>query len=374
MSQLDVICQGLNKKFGGELIKMGAEYENIPRIPFSSYRLNHMTYGGFPRGYMAEFYGDGGGGKTTTALDLLGNAQKLFQKEYEEEIEQLESLKNMNAEQKKRYATLQANGPKKCLFIDAETSFDSEWAEKLGVDVDNVLIFRPENQSAEDILEVVLDMSETGEVGFVIVDSIGSLYSEQEAEKTLSEKVYCGVSGPLTRFSKKMTRLASKYKMVVIMINQVREDIDATAYGGPRYKTPGGKTFKHHCALRIMFAKGRFFDKNNAELNSGCEEPAGNYVKVHIEKTKKFAPNRKEGFYTLNYEKGIDKVSDLIEVCLLKGLILRKGAYYSIMESDLETVLTDEDNNPLTFQGKQSLYEFISGEEVMYKYLTECLI
>lgn len=372
MSQLDVICANLNKKMGAELLRRGCTYADIPRIPFTSCRLNHMTYGGFPRGYMAEFYGDGGGGKTTTALDLLGNAQKLFKQEYEQEMQELEAIKNPNAEQKKRYAYLKERGPQKCLFLDAETSFDAEWAEKLGVDVDNLYILTPENQSGEAILQIALDMSETGEVGFLILDSIGALYSQQEEEKSLNEKVYCGIAGPLTRFSKKMTRFASKYKMAVIMINQVREVIDSQYV---QFKTPGGKTFKHHCALRIMFSKGKYLDEKNAELASGCEEPAGNIVKVHIEKTKKFAPNRKEGFYTLNYTIGIDKIADLIDVCMLKGVILRSGAYYTIMdsESSFESPLTDEEGNELKFQGKASLYEFIEDEEMIYKYLSECI-
>lgn len=369
MSQLDVICANLNKKMGAELLRKGADFENIARIPFSSYRLNHMMYGGFPRGYMAEFYGDGGGGKTTTALDLLANAQKLFKKEYEEQMAKLESIANPNAQQKKEYAMLQARGPQKCLFLDAETSFDAEWAEKLGVDVDDLYILTPENQSGEDILQIALDMSETGEVGFLILDSIGALYSEQEAEKNLNEKVYCGIAGALTRFSKKMTRLASQYNMAVIMINQVREVIDSQYV---QYKTVGGKAFKHHCALRVMFSKGKYLDAKNAELASGCEEPAGNIVKVHIEKTKKFAPNRKEGFYTLKYDIGIDKVADLIDVCMLKGIILRRGAYYTILDTE-GNVLQDEDNNDLSFQGKASLQEFLESEQVMYNYLIECL-
>ena len=373
MSQLDVICANLNKQMGSSLLRKGAIFEDIPRIPFTSPRLNHMTYGGFPRGYMAEFYGDGGGGKTTTALDLLANAQQLFQKEYEEKLAELEAIKSPTKEQKNQLARLQSSGPQKCLFLDAETSFDAEWAEKLGVDVNNLYILTPENQSGEDILQIALDMSETGEVGFLFLDSIGALYSEQEADKNLKEKVYCGIAGALTRFSKKMTRLASKYNMAVIMINQVREVIDSQYV---QYKTPGGKTFKHHCALRIMFSKGKYLDEKYAELASGCEEPAGNIVKVHIEKTKKFPPNRKEGFYTLNYEKGTDALADTIDVCLLKGIILRKGAYYTIMDSNsnFENPLTDEENNDLTFQGKASLYDFIENEEVIYKYLTECIV
>ena len=116
MSQLDTICQNLNKKLGGELITKGVLYEDLPKIPFTSNRLNHMTYGGFPRGFMAEFYGDGGGGKTTTALDLVGNAQRLFQKEYEEKIAELEAIKQPNKAQKQEYARLKDAAPSNCLF------------------------------------------------------------------------------------------------------------------------------------------------------------------------------------------------------------------------------------------------------------------
>lgn len=370
MGQLDSICANLNKQLGAELITKGVLYQDIPRIRFSSERLNHMTYGGFPRGFMAEFYGDNGGGKTSTALDLLGNAQKQFKAEYEAEMEELQAIKNPNAEQKKRYAMLQARGPLKCVFIDAENTFDREWSTKLGVDCDDIYLFSPENQGAEEILEIVLTMAECGEVGFLVVDSIGALYSLQEKEKSLSEKVYCGVAGILTRFSKKITRFASKYKMAVIMINQVREDIDCTY--GIRLKTTGGKAFKHHCALRMMFMKGEYLDDKNAKLTSGCESPCGNIVKVHIEKTKKFAPNRKEGFYTLNYFKGIDKLADLIDVCMLHDLIVRNGAYYTLMDTD-GNILTDEEDNELKFQGKASLYEFIESTPVMENYLKECL-
>jgi recombination protein RecA len=370
MSQLDTVCANLNKQMGAELLRKGAIFNDIPKIPFSSYRLNHMTYGGFPRGYMAEFYGDGGGGKTTTALDLLANAQKLFKKEYAEQIAKLEEIKNPNKQQKEQYAKLKSRGYQKCVFLDAETSFDAEWATKIGVDVDDLYILTPENQSGEDILQIALNLCETGEVGLVILDSIGALYSDLEAEKNLNEKVYCGIAGALTRFSKKMTRLASQYNISVIMINQVREDIDAQY--GTRLKTTGGKGFKHHCALRIMFMKGPYLDAKNAQLTSGCEEPAGNIVKVHIEKTKKFAPNRKEGFYTLNYTTGIDKVADLIDICVLKGIIVRAGAYYSILDEN-NNILEDENGSALKFQGKSSLQEFIQDVEVIYNYLIERL-
>ncbi len=370
MSKLDAICSNLNKQVGGNILTKGILYEDLPRIPFSSYRLNYMTHGGFPRGFMAEFYGDGGGGKTTTSLDILANAQKLFKKEWEEKIAELEAIKNPNKAQKQEYAILKESGPKKCVFLDVECTLDKKWASTLGVDIEDLYVLTPENQSAEDIFQIALDMCETGEVGLVILDSIGALYSDQEAEKTIAEKTYCGVAGPLTKFSKKVIRLSKKYGISVIMINQVREDMDAQY--GTRLKTTGGKAFKHSCVLRMMFMKGEYLDERNNKLTSGCETPAGNIVKVHIEKSKKFPLDRKEGFYTLSYAKGIDKVADLIDVCILNGIIVRSGSYYSILDTD-GTVLTDEDNNELKIQGKADLQEFIENTQVIYDYLIECL-
>lgn len=370
MSKLDLICANLNKQAGGNILTKGIIYEDLPRIPFSSYRLNYMTHGGFPRGYMAEFYGDGGGGKTTTSLDILANAQKLFQKEWEEKIAELEEIKNPNKLQKQEYAALKESGPKKCIFLDIECTLDKEWATTLGVDINNLYVLTPENQSAETILQMALDLCDSGEVGLVILDSIGSLYSDQEAEKSLAEKTYCGVAGALTRFSKKMIRLSKQYGISVIMINQVREDMDAQY--GTRLKTTGGKAFKHHCVLRMMFMKGEYLDERNGKLTSGCESPAGNIVKVHIEKSKKFPLDRKEGFYTLSYTKGVDKIADLIDVCILRGVIVRSGAFYSILDTD-GTVLEDDEGTELKFQGKANLQEFIENTEPIYNYLIECL-
>jgi len=368
MSELDNICANLNKKFGRELAQKGVLFENLPRIPFSSARLNYMTHGGLPRGYLAEFYGEEHGGKTTTALDLLGQAQKVFKREYEEKVAKLEAIKNPNAEQKKQYAKLMETGPQKCVILDAETSLDVEWAQKLGVDTDELYLFRPEDQSAEDILQIGIDMSATGEVGFLLLDSIGSLYSEQQKEKTLQDKTYCGVAGALTTFSKKITRYAAEYGMIVVGINQVREDINSQY---PRSSTPGGRAWRHQCAFRLQFTQGPFIDDKGVELISTCEAPAGNKVKVHIQKSKKFPRDRKEGFYTLNYQKGINEIADLVEVCLLEDVILRKGPYYYIMQGD--EILQDEEGHDLQFQGKASLYAFIEDEEVILNYLKECL-
>ena len=370
MSKLDAICSSLNKEAGGTILTTGIIYEELPRIPFSSYRLNYMTHGGFPRGYMAEFYGDEHGGKTTTALDILGNAQKLFKKEYEEKKAELEAIKNPNKTQKQEYAQLIDCGPKKCVFMDIECTLDREWAERLGVDVDSLYVYTPEEQGAETIFETALNMCETGEVGLVIIDSIGAMFSEAEGSKSIAEATYCGIAGPLTKFSKKIVRLNRKYGISVIAINQVRDDMDAMY--GPRKKTPGGKAFKHQCALRMMFMKGEYLDERNNKLASNCEKPSGNIVKVHLAKSKKFPLDRKEGFYTLNYEKGIDKVADLIEVCILHGIIVRSGAYYSILDTD-GSVLKDDEDNELKIQGKASLQEYIENTEVVYNYLIECL-
>lgn len=370
MSKLDAIVNKINKDAGSNIITDGIVYEELPRIPFSSPRLNYMTHGGLPRGYMSEFFGDENGGKTTTALDIVANFQKISKKEFEQQKEQLEAIKNPNKTQKQQYAQLVDSGHQKCVYMDIECTLDKEWAKKLGVDVDDLLIFTPEEQSAEFTFQTALEMCETGEVGLVVIDSIGALFSEAEGTKSIGEATYCGIAGPLTKFSKKIVRLSRKYGITVIAINQVRDDLDATY--GPRKRTTGGKAFKHQCATRIQFMKGEYLDAKNQKIPSNCESPAGNIIKVHIAKTKKFPFDRKEGFYTLNYEKGIDKISDLIEVCKLKGVIAQNGAYYSILETNGD-IMQDDEGNDVKFQGKAALAEFINNTEVIYNYLTECL-
>jgi recombination protein RecA len=207
----------------------------------------------------------------------------------------------------------------------------------------------------------------TGEVGLVVLDSLGAMLSQQEWEKSMEEKTYCGIAGPLTRFSKKIEYACAKYDCTFIGINQLREDITST-YN--MYKTPGGKTWKHVCSVRLMFSKGVYYNDQYKDLTRSADGAAGNYVNMVIAKTKVCKPDRKNGSYTLNYTTGVDTYMDLVEMALKYNIIVQSGAWYTIMQ-DIDTgeVLVDAEGNIAKFNGKAKLIEYLKEDEDVYDLL-----
>lgn len=331
MSKLDSLCSEFNKKCGSNVAQIGLKDYDVKKIPFSSPRANYCTYGGVPRGRLVEFYGAEGGGKTTSALDICANAQKLFERENPEH-------------------------PKEILFIDAENTLDAEWATKLGVDCSKLRIVKPEAQSAEDLFQFTLDCIETGEVGLCVFDSLGVLVSQQAYDKDIADKTYGGISMPLTLFSKKAEQLCKKTDCLFIGINQIRDNL-ASMYGGTI--TCGGRAWRHNCSLRIEFKRGDFFDERGNRVNQSVENPAGNFIQMSIIKSKVFANNRKTGVMSLNYLDGIDYISDTIDVAIKLGFIVQSGAWYSIIDPDTGEQI-------VKLQGKSSIVERLTEDEELF--------
>lgn len=322
MSKLDEVVSAINKEAKSNLVGKGTPAYDYERIPFTSPRLNYMTFGGLPKGKLIEFYGENHGGKTTTALDVVANHQQKYPDEA-------------------------------VVYVDAENTFDRVWATKLGVDVENVVMVKPEGQGAETIFQWVLQMLETGEVGLVIIDSLGALMSNQAFEKSIEEKTYGGISMALTSFSKKAEMLCNKFNSTIIGINQERADM-TSPYGGT--KTTGGECWKYLCSVRLEFRMGKYIDEKGNDLTRQAENPAGNYVLVTMKKNKSCAPTRRTGFYTLNYRTGIDYLKDLVEVAIKYGLIEKSGAWFSIINMESGELIEK-------FQGVARVYEYLADEE-----------
>jgi recombination protein RecA len=227
---------------------------------------------------------------------------------------------------------------------------DVEWATKLGVNVDEMIILQPKSQSAEEIFQFICDAVDTGEIGLFVIDSLGAMMSQQELDKTLEDKTYGGISKPLTLFGKKVEMLMQRHKCTGIGINQMREDLNST-WGGQT--TPGGKAWKHFCAVRMQFSSGKFIDEKGNELNRSAESPAGNYVMMSMIKNKTCPPTRRTGFYTLNYENGIDYLRDLVEVAIRYDIIQKHGAWFTLIDTDTGEVI--EGN----IQGQQRVNEYL---------------
>lgn len=323
MASLSDLIKTANKKANQEIVTVGLPTYEFKRIPFTSPRMNYCTFGGLPEGKLIEFYGEEHGGKTTTALDIIANYQQM-------------------------------EGARKVLYVDAENTLDTKWAIKLGVDVENMIVFKPTSQSAEEIFQFILDAIETDEIGLWVLDSIGVLASAQELEKTMEEKTYAGISSALTIFGRKAEMLMQKHHCTGIGINQLRDDLGAM-WGGAT-KTPGGRAWKHYCAVRMQFTKGKYIDEKGNDLTRAVESPAGNYVVMSMTKNKSCPPTRRTGFYTLNYEYGIDYLKDLVEVAMKYGIIEKAGAWFSIINPETGELIEK-------LQGQNKVNEYLENEK-----------
>nr|DAW81752.1 MAG TPA: Protein recA [Caudoviricetes sp.] len=369
--KLEQLMKDWNKDSKALVAVQGLEREALPRIPFSAPSMNYQTYGGLPRKRVVEFFGPESSGKTTSALDIVKNAQMVFEQEWEQKTEELkEKLENARASKASKTAIKELEmqldslqEPLKIVYLDLENTLDTEWAKKIGVDVDNIWIVRPEMNSAEEILQYVLDIFETGEVGLVVLDSLPYMVSQNLIDEELTKKAYAGISAPLTEFSRKVTPLLTRYNAIFLGINQIREDMNSQ-YNA--YSTPGGKMWKHACAVRLKFRKGDYLDENGASLTRTARNPAGNVVESFVEKTKAFKPDRKLVSYTLSYHDGIQIENDLVDVAVEFGVIQKAGAWFSIVDLETGEIMTDEDEEPLKFQGKANLVRRFKEDDYLF--------
>lgn len=324
---LDALIKDMNKRAKEEIVSKGLSEYKYLRIPFTSPRMNYCTFGGLPVGKLCEFYGEEHGGKTTSALDIVANYQKM-----------------PNA--------------RKVLYADCENTLDAEWATKLGVDVDNMIILQPKSQSAEEIFQFILDAIDTGELGLFVIDSLGVMVSQQALDKTVEDKTYGGISMALTRFSKEAEMLMHRHKCTGIGINQMRDDLNSP-YGGQT--TTGGKAWRHNCAVRLQFSRGKFIDKNGSELTRGAESPAGNYVLMSMTKNKTCPPTRRTGYYTLKYDIGVDYISDLIEVAIKYSIIDKSGAWFDIINIGTGEIVQGK------LHGQSAVYSILKENQELLK-------
>lgn len=324
---LEEAMREVNKRFKSDVCKQGLSFDDVKRIPFSSPRLNYMTYGGMPVGRIIEFAGEEGGGKTTTALDLVAHAQKMFP-------------------------------DKQVLYVDIERTLDAEWAEKLGVDIDRLILFSPDEQTAEEIMEATKTIVETGSISLCVLDSLAAMVSAQAYSKTIEDRTYGGISMALTLFSKEMIPVCARTGCTMIGINQVREDMNST-YGGTT--TTGGRAWRHNCSVRMTFQKSDYLDDKGNSIPRNSENPVGHLVKVALVKSKVCKLDRKVGFYTLKYLTGIDYISDIIDLAIKAGIVNAAGAWYSILDENGN--VAQNEGTDLKFQGRAKLHAFLSEND-----------
>lgn len=333
MAKSSALMEALNniaKQYGSDVVETGVEKNDYDRIPFSSPRLNYMSFGGLPLGHLHEFSGPEGSGKTTTAFDVIKNAQKKFAEEYK-----IAKKENPDAVERK------------VVFCDVEGTFDYAWANKFGVDTTKIIRLKMAGWPASEVLNALLELMKQQEVGLGVLDSIAAMPADQLADKSVGDKIYGGIALPLQNFTNQVKRYLVENNSMIIAINQVRDNL-SSMFGGTT--TPGGRGFRHACSTRLEFRKGKFIDENNKELTSSAENPAGNLINVVVLKSKVFPSTRRVGYYTIKYVTGPDLMNDYIEVGLQVGVINQRGAFYDVIDPTTGEILSKE-----KIQGKNNL-------------------
>lgn len=283
--QLEIAIAQLEKQFGsGSVMRLGAtEFESWPAVPTGAMSLDQILgIGGLPRGRIVEIYGPESSGKSTLALSVVAQAQKMGLK---------------------------------CLYVDAEHALDPVYMRALGINLEDLLLAQPDH--GEQGLEIVDRLIGTGEIGVVVVDSVASLIPKAELEGEMESQQMGLQARMMAKAMRKLTGPASQHKTLIIFINQIRNKI-GIMFGNPE-TTPGGFALKYHSSVRIDIRK-----KEDIKDKSG--NSIGVTSKVKVIKNK-MAPPMKVTEFDILYGKGIDEYGCVLDVAISKTIFTQKGAW-----------------------------------------------
>lgn len=362
MTKLDDVIGKMKKEFGNEFIGSLEETKiDYKRIPFKTPSLTYIFRGGMPR-TIVELVGEPSSGKSTTCYAIIGEAQRILRKEWEEEVQALQELMKPKKEDKERLQYLLDRGPQKVVYLDHEFTSDPEWMAKNGVDVSQLIYIMPQGESAEKLFDILIELAETGEIGVMIIDSIPAMASDKAKEKGVQGATYGGISGPLTRFCTQILALQKKYGMLIIGVNVPKQDMA----GYHRLITSGGNYWKHACSIRLLFKKGDFYDETYGQLKAHPDEAYGNYTEVEVIKNKATKPDRRMCKFSITYDIGVDGFNDYVNMAISLGLLQKAGAWLSIVDENGE-VVTHTNGDVMKWQGLAKTINYMKEHEDVFE-------
>ena len=312
---LDAAIAHIEKTYGkGAVMKLGkAPDYNVDVIPTGSMTLDMaLGIGGVPRGRIVEIYGPESSGKTTVALHVAAQAQKLGGE---------------------------------VAFIDVEHALDPVYAKALGVDIDNLLVSQPD--SGEQALEIAEALVRSGAIDCIVLDSVAAMVTKAEIEGDMGDTHVGLLARLMSQAMRKLTSVISKSNCVAIFINQVREKI-GVVYGNPE-TTPGGRALKFYSSVRIEVRKGEPI-KNGAEI-------IGARTKCKVVKNK-VAPPFKECEFDMMFGQGIDRVGEVCDLAVDLDIIKKSGAWFSY-------------NGQKIGQGRENAKEYLRSNPDIMKEIEE---
>ncbi len=315
---LDGALKQIEKKYGaGAVMRLGqSKTLNVDAIPTGSMTLDiALGIGGVPRGRIVEIYGPESSGKTTVALSIIAQAQKM-----EGEV----------------------------AFIDVEHALDPVYAQALGVNIENLLVSQPD--SGEQALEIAEALIRSGAIDVIVLDSIAAMTTRAEIDGEMGDLHVGQLARLMSQAMRKLTAAISKSNCVAIFINQIREKI-GVMYGNPE-TTPGGRALKFYSSVRIEVRKGEVIKSGN--------EIIGASTKCKVVKNK-VAPPFKECEFDMMYGQGISRTGEVLDLAVDLEIVKKGGSWFSYKDQKLG-------------QGRDNVKEVLKNDEALMKEIEEQIL